>query len=104
MQRGVPTLTTILLFVSVGFVVLLVVSAIAAPLIAPFDPVAQDLDARFVGPGEGGHPLGTDDFGRDVASRLIYGSRSTLVVGFTSVGIALALGWSSALPRGCRRG
>ncbi|NBB90611.1 MAG: ABC transporter permease subunit [Spirochaetes bacterium] len=104
MQPGVPTLTTILLYASVGFVVLLVVSAIAAPLIAPFDPVAQDLDARLVGPAEGGHPLGTDDFGRDVASRLIYGSRSTLVVGFTSVGIALAFGLVIGLASGLSEG
>ena len=104
MHRAAPTLTTILLYVSMGFVLLLVVSAIAAPLIAPFDPVAQDLDARFVGPGEGGHLLGTDDFGRDVASRLIYGARSTLVVGFTSVGIALALGLVIGLASGLSEG
>lgn len=76
----------------------------AAPVIAPFDPVDQDLDARFVGPGEAGHPLGTDDFGRDVASRLIYGSRSTLTVGFTAVGIALSLGLVIGLISGLAEG
>jgi len=101
--RAAP-LASILLYLSVGFIVLVVVAAAAAPLIAPFDPVVQDLDARFVGPGEAGHPLGTDDFGRDVASRLIYGSRATLVVGFTSVGIALVLGLLIGLAAGLSEG
>jgi ABC-type dipeptide/oligopeptide/nickel transport system permease subunit len=100
----VPALSTLLFALSVGFVALVVISAVAAPLIAPFDPVAQDLDARFVGPGEQGHPLGTDDFGRDVASRLIYGSRSTLLVGFTAVGLAVALGLLIGLAAGLSQG
>lgn len=104
MKPTVPALSTLLFALSVGFVALVVISAVAAPLIAPFDPVAQDLDARFVGPGELGHPLGTDDFGRDVASRLIYGSRSTLLVGFTAVGLAVVLGLLIGLAAGLSQG
>lgn len=104
MKPAVPALSTVLFALSVGFVAVVVISAVAAPLIAPFDPVAQDLDARFVGPGEQGHPLGTDDFGRDVASRLIYGSRSTLLVGFTAVGLAVALGLLIGLAAGLSEG
>ena len=104
MQRAAPPVTTILLYTSLGFVLLLVVAAVAAPIIAPFDPVVQDLDARFVGPGEGGHLLGTDDFGRDVFSRLVFGARSTLLVGFTSVGIALLLGLVVGLIAGLSEG
>jgi ABC-type dipeptide/oligopeptide/nickel transport system permease subunit len=103
-KPGLPAASTILLVLSLGFVALVVVAAVAAPLIAPFDPVAQDLDARFVGPGEQGHPLGTDDFGRDVFSRLVYGSRSTLIVGFTAVGLAVALGLLIGLTAGLSEG
>lgn len=102
-RRGI-SVTTVLLYISVSYIVVLVVAAAAAPLIAPFDPIEQDLDARFAGPGEAGHPLGTDDFGRDVASRLIYGSRSTLVVGFTAVGIAVTLGLVIGLAAGLSEG
>lgn len=96
--------SSILLYASLFYLAVLVVSAAAAPLIAPFDPFEQDLDARFVAPGVEGHPLGTDDFGRDVASRLIYGSRATLIVGFTAVGLALSLGLVIGLVAGLSKG
>lgn len=59
---------------------LLVLVALAAPLIAPSDPLAQDLSNRLLPPGTEGHLLGTDGLGRDVLSRLIYGSRPTIFV------------------------
>jgi len=77
----------------VGMVVFLIVAivAISAPLIAPYEPNKQDLPARFTPPSVA-HPFGTDEFGRDVFSRVIWGSRISLQVGVFSVVIAVALG------------
>ena len=58
---------------------LMVLSAIFAPSIAPFDPNAQDIDQRLLPPG-GVHWLGTDQLGRDLLSRVIYGTRPTLLI------------------------
>jgi ABC-type dipeptide/oligopeptide/nickel transport system permease subunit len=79
---------------------ILVGTALAAPLLAPSDPTDQRLDARFLPPGSDGHPLGTDEFGRDVLSRVIYGSRAALTVGLVSVGIALTVGLFVGLAAG----
>ena len=64
--------------------------AAAAPLVSPFDPIAQP--ARRLLPPGGRYLFGTDEFGRDILSRIIYGSRVSLEVGVISVGIALVLG------------
>ncbi|MEY8837806.1 ABC transporter permease, partial [Cribrihabitans sp. XS_ASV171] len=66
----------------VGLVILvaLVLAALFAPLIAPHDPFAQDLGNRLAPLGTPGHVLGTDSLGRDILSRLIYGSRITLYI------------------------
>src|SRR5712671_1771214 len=53
---------------------LLALLAIAAPLIAPYDPIDQDYDHLLQGPSWA-HPFGTDNFGRDILSRIIYGGR-----------------------------
>jgi peptide/nickel transport system permease protein len=58
----------------------LLLMAAFAPLIAPYDPIAQDLTQRLLPPGTPGHWLGTDDFGRDIWTRIIYGSRITLYI------------------------
>ncbi|HCQ67067.1 MAG TPA: D,D-dipeptide ABC transporter permease, partial [Rhodobacteraceae bacterium] len=60
--------------------VILVVIALAAPLLAPMDPFAQNLAGRLRPPGTEGHLLGTDSLGRDILSRLIHGSRITLYI------------------------
>lgn len=60
--------------------------ALAAPLLATHDPVFLDPVARLSQPGAGGHVLGTDNFGRDVYSRVVYGAQVALMVGF---GVAL---------------
>lgn len=80
------------LAVASGVVVIaLFVIAIFAPLITPFDP--NEIDRRYVlTPPSASHPLGTDDLGRDVLSRMIYGSRISLSVGFIAVGIATIIG------------
>lgn len=70
---------------------LFAVLAVLAPLVAPYDPIAQDLDAQLLPPSRA-HWLGTDDLGRDMLSRIIYGGRTSLTVGIVSVGLALAIG------------
>jgi peptide/nickel transport system permease protein len=64
-------------------VLLMLVVAVAAPVLAPYDPVAVDFGA-MLSPPSSTHWLGTDAFGRDVLSRIIYGSRTALFVGFGS--------------------
>lgn len=73
--------------------VLLVVIALCAPLLAPHDPNVQDTARRLEEPS-GTHPLGLDDLGRDVLSRIIWGSRISLRVGFSVVLISSLIGVS----------
>jgi len=73
--------------------VVLVLVAIAAPLLAPFDPFAQDTSRRLEAPSKQ-HPLGLDDLGRDVLSRIIWGARVSLRVGFSVVILASLVGVS----------
>jgi ABC-type dipeptide/oligopeptide/nickel transport system permease subunit len=77
----------------VGLAILLVflLLAVFAPLVAPYDPVAQDYTAALAPPSTT-HLLGTDNFGRDVLSRLIYGSRVSLLVGFGAVLFSMIMG------------
>jgi peptide/nickel transport system permease protein len=79
--------------VGLALVALLAATALAAPWIAPHDPTAIDARTILTGPSAA-HLLGTDDLGRDVLSRLIYGARISLAVGFVSVGIAVLIGTS----------
>jgi len=81
----------VLFSLSALYLFLLVTVAIAAPLVAPYSPTDQFLDRRFHAP-DARNPLGTDDFGRDILSRLMYGARPALTVGIVAVSIALALG------------
>ena len=74
-----------------AIILLLVFCAIFAEMISPYDPTAQDLAHMFETPSSA-HWLGTDEFGRDILSRLIYGARVSLQVGFVAVGIALVVG------------
>jgi peptide/nickel transport system permease protein len=72
-------------------VLLFVLIAIFAPLIAPYDPIATSWSAVRKPPSLA-HLLGTDEIGRDVLSRVIYGARASLLAGVVSVSISLALG------------
>jgi peptide/nickel transport system permease protein len=67
--------------------------ALLTPLLASFDPAFQGdlLNARLVAPS-GAHPLGTDQFARDVLSRILYGSRVSLTIGFIAVSISITIG------------
>jgi len=69
----------------------LAVVAIIAPLVAPFNPDQQDVLHRLESPSRN-HLLGTDDLGRDLLSRIIYGTRVSLLVGFVAIGIAIVIG------------
>jgi peptide/nickel transport system permease protein len=77
----------------IGLIILIpmFLCAVCAPIISPHDPVEPDLKNILVGPSWS-HPFGTDTLGRDVFSRVIYGSRISLLVGFVSVGIATLIG------------
>jgi len=75
-----------------GLIVLSVfLVAVLAPVLSPYDPAYIDVDRILVGPTHA-HPLGTDDLGRDVLSRMIWGSRISLMVGFVAVGILILIG------------
>jgi peptide/nickel transport system permease protein len=73
-------------------VLAIVIVAIAAPLIAPFDPYQQSVIGRLKPFGGRGHPWGTDELGRDMMSRLIYGGRISLLMGLAPVLIATLVG------------
>lgn len=65
--------------------------AVFAPLVAPYDPIAQNL-ARAQMPPSMAHPLGTDLFGRDILSRIIFGARISLAIGFIATAMSIVLG------------
>src|SRR5204863_356153 len=70
---------------SAGIIVLLALTATFADVVAPYDPLAPQPEIRLSAPSRA-HPFGTDDIGRDVLSRVIYGSRISLWVGLLGVG------------------
>jgi peptide/nickel transport system permease protein len=77
--------------IGLGIILTFVVLAIAAPVISPYDPNAQDIAASIQGPSSS-HWLGTDQLGRDIATRLMYGARISLLIGVLAVGIGLVIG------------
>lgn len=78
----------------IGLVVLVVLvsAAVLAPWIAPYPPLQMNLVNAYAPPGSAGHLLGTDNFGRDILSRLIHGSRISLFIGIVVVSIAASIG------------
>jgi peptide/nickel transport system permease protein len=99
MARRTPPL----LVVAAAAVTALAALALLAPVIAPYDPQAQDILARMKGPS-GSHWLGTDQFGRDLLSRIIHGLRASLGVSALAVGAALMLGGTLGLVAAYRGG
>ncbi|GAA4482085.1 ABC transporter permease [Rhodococcus olei] len=85
------------------FVLLLVVAAVFASQLAPYDPYTQDLLDRLQ-PPSGEHWLGTDDYGRDVLSRLIFGVRISLAASLQAVATALVIGLPLGVIAGYRGG
>lgn len=77
----------------IGIAILLVFTflAVAAPLLTPYDPAKQALESAFQRPSAA-HPLGTDNLGRDILARIMYGGRSTLMVGILAVSLATVVG------------
>jgi peptide/nickel transport system permease protein len=84
-----------------GLVVILalIFTAIFAHLIAPYDPYQPDLKNTLANPSTE-HPLGTDTIGRDTLSRIIYGTRTSLIIGLIAIGIAAFIGMSLGLIAG----
>jgi peptide/nickel transport system permease protein len=78
---------------------LFLIAALLGPVIAPMDPLAQDLGRRLTGPNHE-HWLGTDEFGRDILSRLLFGTRISLSVGIVAVGIGVLVGGTLGLVTG----
>lgn len=76
---------------SLAIVVVAVLLAFLSPLLAPYDPTRADLNA-VLHPPDVAHLMGTDDLGRDLLSRIIFGSRASLAAGVVSTGIALVIG------------
>jgi len=80
-------------------ILILIITAIFAPLMAPYDPYDQDLDQVLQQPSWE-HLLGTDSLGRDTLSRIIYGSRNSLMVGLVALCIAATIGMTIGLVAG----
>jgi peptide/nickel transport system permease protein len=80
------------------------IAAVFAPLLSPYSPVASSFQRILAPPFSPGHVLGTDELGRDVLSRLIYGAQPTLEVGVLATGLALAAGVPIGLMSGYYRG
>jgi peptide/nickel transport system permease protein len=85
--------------ITIGATVLIVIFVVAlfAPVLSPYDPLDQDLTQRVIPPvwhqgGTWAHPLGTDQFGRDYLSRLMYGARISLLIGFVAMLISGVIG------------
>jgi peptide/nickel transport system permease protein len=94
--------------IALGMLVFGVLTAVFAPLVAPFDPNEQSLLERLAEPswmgGTGGHLLGTDELGRDVLSRVIYGGRVSFTVGFVAATLSGLLGTLLGIIAGYRGG
>jgi len=88
-----------LAFSGLCIIIFLTLVAILAPYIAPYDPIEQNLTERLQKPSLK-HLFGTDELGRDVLSRIIYGTRISLTVGVVSVGIGITIGTTLGLIAG----
>ncbi len=89
--------------VGFGLILVVIATAILAKPLAPYDPIDQNLLAGLQGPSRS-HLLGTDEFGRDVLSRIVYGSRAALQIGFLTAAIALCIGVPLGLISGYKGG
>ncbi|MCB1486985.1 MAG: ABC transporter permease [Bauldia sp.] len=83
--------------------IILIASAGLADVLAPYSPIKMGVGKRFLPPSFA-YPLGTDEFGRDVLSRMMFGSRLTLMIGAIAVGISLTIGMLIGLVAAYRRG
>jgi peptide/nickel transport system permease protein len=81
-----------LTLVAGGLLAAIVLSAVLAPILAPYDPSAGSIRLRLAPLGTPGHPLGTDEQGRDMLSRLLHGGRMSLLSGLTPIAVACVAG------------
>ena len=88
-------------WIGLGIVALVVVAALFAPLLAPYDPLEQDVLDRLK-PPTADHLLGTDYYGRDTLSRLLYGARVSLVISLSATLIAMVAGSAIGMIAGWR--
>jgi peptide/nickel transport system permease protein len=88
-----------LAMLGLGFLIVLVLCAIGADVVSPYKPLEQAMQVRLR-PPSAQHWLGTDDFGRDILTRIIFGARVSLQVGFVAVGIAGSIGILLGLASG----
>ena len=88
----------------VSVLMAIVAAVVLAPLIGIPDPLDQDLSAALRGPGTPGHPLGTDQFGRDLLSRLLWGGRISLAIAVVASAVALGIGVPLGMISGYVRG
>jgi len=95
--RGAPVL-------SLCFLTLAIVCAICAPLLAPYDPIQTNRAQTLLAPSFSVHLLGTDHLGRDILSRLVYGARISVTVGFLAVFVSGTVGTLIAVVSGVVRG
>lgn len=79
---------------------LVLMAALLAPWLTPYDPYTMTMQDRLLGPLTHGHLIGTDEFGRDLLTRLLYGARASVMVGFLSVAIAFLIGVPVGLVSG----
>ncbi|MNB78046.1 putative D,D-dipeptide transport system permease protein DdpC [compost metagenome] len=77
--------------VGLGFIVLWTIAAVIAPWVAPYDPYVPDVASKLQSPSAA-HLLGTDNFGRDILSRVLYGARISIWTGLIAVGISFVIG------------
>src|SRR5437764_1751167 len=95
--RGAPVF-------SLCFLTLAMACAICAPLLAPYDAIQTNRAQTLLAPGLSAHILGTDHLGRDILSRMVYGARISVTVGFLAVFVSGTVGTLIALVSGVLRG
>jgi peptide/nickel transport system permease protein len=94
-----PILANPLNIVAFALIAIFAACALLAPLLAPYDPLLQDLGSRLR-PPSAEHWLGTDSLGRDIASRILYGARISLIIGVVVVTVAGVVGTAIGLVAG----
>ena len=101
-----PRKVPLYVWASAAFMLVIILAAVLAPAVSPYDPIQQSLRERLRGPtwfpeeGRKRHLLGTDHLGRDILSRIVYGARVSLIVGFAAVLIGGTIGGTSGLISG----
>jgi len=98
-RAGGPRRLNLRILFGAGILTFFVVISVVAPLIAPYDPLLPN-PARSLAPPSAAHPLGNDEFGRDVLSRLIFGARISIKVSMVSIALALSVGTLAGLLAG----